>query len=363
MSIDQKLNDEFEKQISDINKANLMVVGGTGVGKSSLINRVFGEELAKTGAGAPVTRGCNKYERDNIPVIIFDTEGYEIADGGIDNSNFQRSVISEIERRESLELKEQIHLYWYCISANNHRITEYDIANITALNQRHAKLAVVITQCDSEEIDENNEGLTSKSFREVLKTANINNDIFETSATLEDSLQLDALTEWSAINLPTEKLKDAFIGAQRNNLKLKDKQASKAILYASGAAAAAAGINPIPISDSLTIVPIQMALAARLAQIYGFDALGNSVLGLLKAQVVSLIGRQMAASLTKLIPILGQVINAGIAGGITSGLGHALKHTYRAAYIEVLETGTPPNWSNLFASIDILMYIKNHTNR
>jgi len=363
MSIEQKLNDEFDKQIYDITKANLMVVGGTGVGKSSLINRVFGEELAKTGAGAPVTRGCNKYEREHVPVVIFDTEGYEVVNGSINNSNFQQSVIAEIERRESLELKEQIHLYWYCISASNHRITDYDIANIKALNQRHAKLAIVITQCDSEEVDEDNKGVTSNSFRDVLKSAGIKNEVFETSATLEDKLQLDELTEWSANSLPTEKLKDAFIGAQLNSLELKDKQASDAILYATGASAAVAGLNPMPMSDSLAIVPIQMALAARLAHIYGFNALSNSVLGLLKAQVVSLVGRQMAASLTKLIPILGQVINAGIAGGITNGLGHALKHTYRAAYVETLKTGTPPNWAQLFSNLDIFTYIKGYTSK
>ncbi|TKD38757.1 DUF697 domain-containing protein [Azotobacter chroococcum] len=216
---------------------------------------------------------------------------------------------------------------------------------------------------ENEEVNEQNEGLTSLAFRKVLKEAAIKNEAFETAATLDEKLQLDELIEWSANSLSNEKLKDAFIGAQLNNLDLKDKQASTAILYASGAAAAAAGINPIPMSDSLAIVPIQMALAARLAQIYGFNALGNSVLGLLKAQVVSLIGRQMATSLTKLIPVLGQVINAGIAGGITNGLGHALKHIYRTAYVEMLKTGTPPNWAQLFANLDIFTHIKNYTSK
>ena len=364
MSIEQDIDSEFDKQLADVTKANLMVVGGTGVGKSSLINRVFGEKLAPTGAGAPVTRGCHKYEREHVPVVIFDTEGYEVvANGGIDNSNFQKSVIAEIERRESLELKDQIHLYWYCISANGHRITDYDIANIKALSLRQANLALVITQCDAEEINENGEGVTSLAFRKVLKEAGISNNVFETSATIEENLQLDALIEWSTNSLPNEKLKDAFIGAQISNIELKDKQASAAILYASAAAGAAAGLNPVPMSDALAIVPIQMAMAARLAQIYGFNALGNSVLGLLKAQVVSLVGRQVAASLTKLIPVLGQMINAVTAAGITNGLGYALKHTYRTAYVETLKTGTPPDWAALFAKIDIFSYITQYTKK
>lgn len=359
MSIEKKIGNEFDRQIADIKKANLMVVGGTGVGKSSLINQVFGKKLAKTGSGKPITEGCIKYESEFIPVIIFDTEGYEIINGCIDNDNFKRSVISEIDRRESLELKEQIHVYWYCISASNHRITDYDIDNIKILNERYARLAVVITQCDNEEINEYGEGVTSAAFRKVLISSGIKNEVFETAATFEDKLQLDSLLEWSASKLPDEKLRDAFIGAQLNNIELKDRQADKAILFASGSAATAAGLNPMPMSDSLAIVPIQMALAARLAQIYGLSFLDNSVLGLLKAQLISLIGRQMAVSLTKLVPVFGQIINAGVAGGITIGVGHALKSIYKAAYIETLKTGVAPNWAKLFADIDIYEYIKN----
>ena len=38
----RKLEEEFEKQKAELQKPNLAVVGGTGVGKSSLINSVFG---------------------------------------------------------------------------------------------------------------------------------------------------------------------------------------------------------------------------------------------------------------------------------------------------------------------------------
>ena len=38
---------------------NLGIVGETGVGKSSLVNAVFGEARARVGVGLPVTRGVN----------------------------------------------------------------------------------------------------------------------------------------------------------------------------------------------------------------------------------------------------------------------------------------------------------------
>lgn len=35
-------------------KTNILIAGKSGVGKSSLLNYIFGEEVAETGAGKPV---------------------------------------------------------------------------------------------------------------------------------------------------------------------------------------------------------------------------------------------------------------------------------------------------------------------
>lgn len=364
-NLDSKIKKEYDKQVENIEKPNLMIVGGTGVGKSSLINRVFGKDVAEIGSGEPVTRGCIRHCSDSFPVVIFDTEGYELVDGEKSNSNFREKVISEIKKRKSLELEEQIHIFWYCLSAANHRITNYDIENIKELNSVGLRLAVVITQCDTEEVNENDEGVASLAFKKELKSSGIFNPVFETTTVseVEDGLDLGKLIDWTAEELPNDKLKDSFIGAQKTNLKIKEESANKAILAATSAAAAAGGLNPVPMSDSLALVPIQMGMALRLSHIYGFTSMGNATTALLKTQIVSIIGRQMAASLTKLIPIVGQLINASVAAAITGGLGYALNAVYRNAYIHVLETGKMPDWERLFLGLDITGYIKDFYNK
>ncbi len=349
-----KLNEKFKEELKEISHVNIMVVGGTGVGKSSLINTVFLKEIAKVGNGKPVTKGIVQYKSPDMPIVVFDTEGYEIIDGAIDNSNFEQNVMAEIRKRQQLPLKEQIHLYWYCISAGNHRITEYDLSNIRQLTKLGVKLAIIITQCDSEEVNDFGEGITSQSFRTILREEGIKNVVFETSTTMgSTALQLPELVTWSQEELPTDDLKALFISAQKANLVEKDNTANKAILTAIAAATAAGGANPLPLSDGLVIAPIQMKLAVSLAKIYGFTNLGSNVMTLLQTQVVGLVGRQVAASLTKLIPVVGQLVNATVAGGITAGIGYGLQKLYREAYIAYLETGKEPDWAKLFAQLDL----------
>lgn len=353
-----KVFEEFETQLKQFTKPNVMVVGGTGVGKSSLINKAFGFDVAKIGHSEPVTRGCHKFTHENIPVVIFDSEGYEIQGGDMSSSNFENVVIAEIQRRQKLELNEQIHLFWYCISVANHRLTNYDVENIKKLSALGLKLAVVFTKCDSDELDDDGKGKTAEQFRRVLKEDGIKVNTYETMANQAEPLELNELLNWSFENLPSDELKAAFVSAQKGNLGLKRAEAEKHIKLASGTAAAAVGVNAIPMSDAVILMPIQTALAIDIAKLYGFNSLGNQTLALMKSQVLSLLGKQLATSLLKFIPVVGQVVNAGVAGGLTLALGYSLLNLYESAFNHYLETGKEPDWVFYFSKIDLESMLK-----
>ena len=57
---------------------NVLVIGNSGVGKSTLINAVLGEERAKTGWGIQgTTDRLEIYTSNEIPFRIIDTIGFE----------------------------------------------------------------------------------------------------------------------------------------------------------------------------------------------------------------------------------------------------------------------------------------------
>lgn len=337
-------------------KPNVMVIGGTGVGKTALVNHVFGFELGaggQSGAGTPVTKGCVRFEQGSIPVVVFDTEGYELRPGGkIDATGFEKHVIPEIQRRSALELPEQFHLFWYCISATGHRVTPYDIQNLRLLESLELPVAIVFTQCDAEAVAEDGRGEATSSYRSVLTAQGFKYPFFETSTRGPD-FDIDHLLQWSSQALKDERLKDALAAAQRRSLPLKRARALKCVAGFAIGSASVGGLNPLPASDAALIAPQQVFMATQVSRIYGFPAFGIGVTSVLKGQILSSIGKSLASSLTKFVPGAGQAINAVVAGSLTGMMGYLLVEVHHRAYVELMKTGREPDWQLLLSQIDL----------
>ena len=78
-------------------KINLMITGATGVGKSSTINALFGEEVAKVGTSVnPETMGIDKYELDNL--VVWDTPG--LGDGREADNRHSKIIIDKLYEKD-----------------------------------------------------------------------------------------------------------------------------------------------------------------------------------------------------------------------------------------------------------------------
>lgn len=358
---EKKIEEEFLKQTKEIQKTNIAVVGRAGVGKSSLINLIFGENVARTGEGEPVTKGIDRYEPSNIPMVFFDTEGYEkLNDGTYSRNNFETKIIPVFEKMNSGDLKDHIHLVWYCISIAEHRVLPYDKENIKYFLDNNMKTAVVFTFLDWDDYEDTREGSNAVSLRLEIEEAFPGVHCFRTIPNdKEKRLDLIALIEWSKDELPNNQLRNSFITSQILSIDSKKKQAYLVVGLAIASTAATAGLNPIPISDSFLIVPQQIAMCLKITNIFWLNTgLSNMIMDLLKTQIITMAAKQAASSLTKLIPGFGQIINAAVAGIFTGGLGTILVEGNANALKEFLETGKMPDWSVIFSSSIFIDAIK-----
>lgn len=92
-------------------KLNLMIVGGTGVGKSSTINALFGMEKAKVGVSSnPETMDIKSYELGNV--ILWDSPG--LGDGKQADERHTKAIISKLTEKDSKKtVKASYSSTWY----------------------------------------------------------------------------------------------------------------------------------------------------------------------------------------------------------------------------------------------------------
>ena len=88
-NLDEIIKEAMEKAKAKIKDVNILIVGKTGVGKSTLVNAVFDGNLATTGSGKPVTQEIVEYRKEGIPIVLTDTKGLEIKD--------YQKILNEIE--------------------------------------------------------------------------------------------------------------------------------------------------------------------------------------------------------------------------------------------------------------------------
>ncbi|HEX5350567.1 MAG TPA: YcjF family protein [Trichococcus sp.] len=96
-------------------------------------------------------------------------------------------------------------------------------------------------------------------------------------------------------------------------------------VHAASLTAAIIGFSPIPFSDAVLLVPVQLTMMSRLHKIFGqswSESLGKS---LSRELIVVGLGRGAVGNILKLVPAVGTVagaaINATVASTITESLG------------------------------------------
>ncbi len=334
------IEEALRKALRERGYVNILIAGRTGVGKSTLINAIFQGNMANTGQGRPVTQNTREIKKGGIPLSIFDTRGLEMADF-FTTMNALRSFIGE--RARDVDPKKHIHVAWVCIAEDLRRVEPAEEELVKMLAD-YMPVIIVITKARSDQKFHATVQQLLPLARNVIRTQAIQEELDD--GHIVHPMGLKELVDLT-MQLVPEGQKRAFTAAQKVDINLKKNQSHKIV---AGAAASAAGIAaaPIPFSDAIAIVPIQIGMIAGITATFGLE-FNQSFLSSIVASVVTgsgatLAGRAIVSGLLKLIPGVGSVVGGTIAAAAAAALTTAFGEAYIAtlALLFVSNNGEQP---------------------
>ncbi len=324
---------EINKKIKNLKNLNIIVAGKTGVGKSTLINYIFREQLAQTGIGRPVTQHIQMITKKDVPLTIYDTKGLEL--GRDTQKEIKGEIIDKI--KEGLYSKDEnkcIHCIWYCINTASDRIEEDEIEWIKEFTEDNkdiqVPLIIVLTKSFSKK--------KTKEFKDYIDSLNLPVcaivPVLALDYEIEEEYIAKAYGGEELIEIMGELLGEELIptlqNVQRAAVKQKVKYA-RGVVATTVTASFAEGFTPVPFADAALLVPTQVAMIASITVAFGLKVdkgiIASFITSILGTTGATLAGRSIVAGLFKLIPGAGTIIGGAISGGtaalITTALGEA----------------------------------------
>ena len=328
-----------------MDRGNVLVIGNTGVGKSTLINAVLGEEKANIGWG---TRGGTDrlqiYESEELPFRLIDTVGFDPA------TRRGRQAISAVrkwsrERAKSGTEDSDINVIWFCIDGTSRKLLKKSIDTLIRATSiwKTVPIIVVITKSYSvlERLD--NAEMVYDAFEKRKRGKNLKRVIpvvakpyalNETAFAAPEGITelIDATNQ-----IMPEGIRAGKEDVAKYNLNRKRAMAHS-IVGTATTAAVVVGAVPIPLADAAILTPIEIAEVNSIARVYGIHKSDKSkafMNTIVEVGTISTVARA-AISAIKGIPginIAASVLNAVIAGSIAAALGEGSIYAFEQIYL------------------------------
>lgn len=330
-------------------RGNVLVIGNTGVGKSTLINAVLGEERAKTGWGRRgTTDRLQIYENDELPFRLIDTIGFE------PTRRKERDAIRAVKQWSKERAKNDdghsaentdINVIWFCIDGTSRKLFPQAIdalAKATSMWKSVPIIAVITKSYSVPERMENAE-LVYTAFEKHRRGKNLKRVIPVVAKVYAlDETAYAAPEGITELIEATNQIMPEGIRAGKEDVarfKLNRKRAlAQGLVGTSTAAAVVVGAIPIPLADAAILTPVEIAEINNIARIYGVrknDRSAHFINTIVEVGTISTVARA-AISGIKAIPgvnIAASVLNAVIAGSIVAAIGEGSIYAFEQIYL------------------------------
>ena len=211
----------------------------------------------------------------------------------------------------SQPVERQIHAAWYVVRWSDRRFEDAQAAFVRKLSTLVPVIFVLSQVPMTPDGRIHHDALSFASYIEGLNLPlSPSNTVILTNALHDDFhgtvvFGLDRLLDATFATAP-EASRRALIAAQLVD-KERKRQASTQIVKAASASAMTTGITPIPFSDAAILVPIQIAMIARITAAYGLTVPSSKLAALVASLMLSsgatTAGRWMVSSLLRFAPV------------------------------------------------------------
>ena len=327
-------------------RGNVLVIGNSGVGKSTLINSALGDNCAVTGFGTSgTTSRLEIYESNEIPFRIIDTIGFE-------PSWFKEMKAIHAVRKWSKTSSKtgqedtQINVIWFCVDGTSRKLFPKAIKDLSHATSMWPSVPVIVVITKSYSVPERSENIEmvhnafaqqkrySKNLKAVIP-------VVAQTYLLNDTAYAppEGITE--LIDATNALLPEGLQAAQADiaNFKLNRKRMlAHGIVGTATASAVVVGAVPISFPDALILSPIEVGELNALAYIYGIkndDAAKKFLNTIIDVGTVGAAAKA-AISALKAIPGINlgiSVLNAIIAGSIVAALGEGSIYAFEQVYL------------------------------
>ncbi|MBR6382152.1 MAG: 50S ribosome-binding GTPase [Lachnospiraceae bacterium] len=328
-----------------MDKGNVLVIGNSGVGKSTLINAVIGEQRAETSWGTTgTTKKLNIYESEEAPFRVIDTVGFE------------PSLIKEFrainavkkwskEAAKKGDPEKKINIIWFCVDGTSRKLFEKTIKDLSMATKIWESVPIIVVITKSYSIPERQENIemvhnafakqkTSKNLKAVIPVVASTYVLNETAFAPPEGI-----TE--LISCTNEYMPEGIKAADTDifSFKLKRKNVlSQGMIGTATSAGVVVGAVSIPFSDGIVLSALEMGEVTALSKIYDIkqdEKTKKFINSIIEVGTVGAAAKTLISGI-KMIPglnIAGAGLNAVIAGVFVATLGEASKYLFEQIYL------------------------------